>query len=68
MTKNTVGINRRALVSGIAAASALNAVLPTAAQDNSGRRRLFLRRLRRFTADDVSTSKCGQAGPNEALR
>jgi hypothetical protein len=32
MTKNTVGINRRALVSGIAAASALNAVLPTAAQ------------------------------------
>ena len=34
MTKNTagVGIDRRALVSGIAAASALNAVLPTAAQ------------------------------------
>ena len=34
MTKNTagVGVDRRALVSGIAAASALNAVLPTAAQ------------------------------------
>jgi hypothetical protein len=34
MTKNTVGvgIDRRALISRIAAASALNAVLPTAAQ------------------------------------
>jgi Calcineurin-like phosphoesterase len=34
MTRNTagVGIDRRALVSGIAAASALNAVLPTSAQ------------------------------------
>ena len=57
MTKSTAGIavDRRTLVSGMAAVSALGAVLPTAtqAQTTTSQRRIFVRGLRRFAAHDV---------------
>jgi hypothetical protein len=54
MTKNTagVGINRRVVVSGIAAASALNAMLPTGAQAQT-----------RVTSGGFSFAACGDSRP-----
>ena len=67
MIKNTVGVgvDRRALV-GVAAASRpweCSGYNCSASADNSGPTVVFIRGLR-YTTNDVSASKCGQAGPN----